>query len=293
MSSKDHATFGIIGGSGLYAMAGLEDVRELTLGTPFGPHSSGLFVGKLEGRSVAFLARHGTKHNLLPAEINYRANIFAMKVLGVERILSASAVGSMREDVRPRDVVLVDQFIDRGQHRQATFFGDGVVAHISFADPICPDLRANVLRVMGQRDVRVHDRGTYLCMEGPAFSTRAESELYRSWNVDVIGMTNMHEAKLSREAEICYATLALVTDYDCWHEEEEDVSVAALLENLKANSQLAAEVVREVVRTIGSDRGACGCSQALRDALITPADAVPRATLERLSPILGKYVTVP
>jgi 5'-methylthioadenosine phosphorylase len=189
--------------------------------------------------------------------------------------------------------VLVDQFIDRGQHRQATFFGEGVVAHIAFADPVCPDLRANVLRVMAPSQARVHDRGTYLCMEGPAFSTRAESELYRSWKVDVIGMTNMHEAKLCREAEICYATLALVTDYDCWHEEEDDVSVAALLDNLKANSQLAAEVVRETVRTIQLDRGDCGCSEALRHALITPAEAVPRATLKRLSPILGKYVKVP
>jgi len=293
MGSTDHACFGIIGGSGLYAMAGLEEARELTLETPFGAHSNGLFVGKLEGRSVAFLARHGTSHSLLPAEINYRANIYAMKVLGVERILSASAVGSMRETIRPRDVVLIDQFIDRGQHRQATFFGDGVVAHISFADPICPDLRANVLRVMERREAPVHERGTYLCMEGPAFSTRAESELYRSWNVDVIGMTNMHEAKLCREAEICYATLALVTDYDCWHEEEEDVSVAALLGNLKANSQLAAEVVRETVRTMSADRSGCGCSEALGQALITPAEAVPRATLERLSPILGKYVKAP
>jgi len=292
MSSREQASFGIIGGSGLYAMSALEDARELTVETPFGPHSSGLFVGELEGHSVAFLARHGKSHNLLPAEINYRANIYAMKVLGVERILSASAVGSMREEIRPRDVVLVDQFIDRAQHRQATFFGDGVVAHISFADPICPDLRARALAVAAQREARVHDRGTYLCMEGPAFSTRAESELYRSWKVDVIGMTNMHEAKLSREAEICYATLALVTDYDCWHEEEEDVSVAALLDNLKANSHLAAEVIRDTVRAMTGDRDSCGCPEALRHALITPADAIPRAAKERLSPILGKYAPV-
>jgi len=293
MSSKDQARFAIIGGSGLYALAGLEDARELSLDTPFGPHSDGLFLGRLEDQPVAFLARHGTSHGLLPAEINYRANIYALKLLGVERILSASAVGSMRENIRPRDVVLVDQFIDRGQHRQATFFGDGVVAHISFADPICPDLRATVLRVMAEREARVHERGTYLCIEGPAFSTRAESDLYRSWNVDVIGMTNMHEAKLSREAEICYATLALVTDYDCWHEEEEDVSVAALLDNLKANSRLAAEVVRATVRAMSGGRGVCGCPEALKHAIITPQDAMPHQTVERLRPILGKYVSVP
>ena len=293
MSSNEHARFAIIGGSGLYALAGLEDARELSVETPFGPHSDGLFLGRLEGQPVAFLARHGKSHGLLPAEINYRANVYALKALGVERILSASAVGSMRENIRPRDVVLVDQFIDRGQHRQATFFGDGVVAHISFADPICPDLRSTVLGVMSGLDVRVHERGTYLCMEGPAFSTRAESELYRSWNVDVIGMTNLHEAKLSREAEICYATLALVTDYDCWHEEEEDVSVAALLANLEANSRVAAEVVRDTVRAMSGGRGACGCADALKHAIITPQDAIPRETAQRLGPILSKYVSIP
>ena len=293
MSSNEHARFAIIGGSGLYALAGLEDARELSVETPFGPHSDGLFLGRLEGQPVAFLARHGKSHGLLPAEINYRANVYALKALGVERILSASAVGSMRENIRPRDVVLVDQFIDRGQHRQATFFGDGVVAHISFADPICPDLRSIVHGVISEREARVHERGTYLCIEGPAFSTRAESELYRSWNVDVIGMTNMHEAKLAREAEICYATLALVTDYDCWHEEEEDVSVTALLDNLKANSRLAAEVVRDTVRAMSGPRERCGCAEVLRHAIITPKEAIPRETVERLGPILGKYVSIP
>jgi 5'-methylthioadenosine phosphorylase len=216
-----------------------------------------------------------------------------MKTLGVERILSASAVGSMRDEIRPRDVVLVDQFIDRGQHRQATFFGDGVVAHISFADPICPDLRARLIDVMRPREARVHEHGTYLCIEGPAFSTRAESRLYRSWNVDVIGMTNMHEAKLCREAEICYATLALVTDYDCWHEDEDDVSVAALLDNLKANSRLAAEVVRDAVGAIDGERDACDCAEALKHALITPGEAIPPETAKRLGPILGRYVPLP
>ena len=218
------ARIAIIGGSGLYALAGLDEARELSVETPFGPHSDGLFVGRLAGESVAFLARHGKSHNLLPAEINYRANLYVLKMLGVERVLSASAVGSMREGIRPRDVVLVDQFIDRGQHRQATFFGDGIVAHVAFADPICPEVRGVTLQAALDFGATAHDGGTYLCIEGPAFSTRAESLLYRSWNVDVIGMTNMHEAKLAREAEICYATLALVTDYDCWHEDEEDVS---------------------------------------------------------------------
>jgi 5'-methylthioadenosine phosphorylase len=293
MGENDQAKMAVIGGSGLYSLAGLEDGRELTIETPFGAHSDGLFVGGLEGRTVAFLARHGKSHGLLPAEINYRANLYALKTLGVERILSASAVGSMREEIRPRDVVLVDQFIDRGQHRQATFFGDGVVAHISFADPICPTARRVLLEAARAHGARVHGAGTYLCIEGPAFSTRAESRLYRSWNVDVIGMTNMHEAKLAREAEICYATLALVTDYDCWHEDEEDVSVAALLDNLNANSLMAAEAVRESIREMPAERASCGCAEALRHAIITPHEAIPRETLERLRPILGKYVSTP
>jgi 5'-methylthioadenosine phosphorylase len=283
----------VIGGSGLYALAGLEQARELTLETPFGPHSDGLVVGRLEGRRVAFLARHGKSHGRLPAEINYRANIFALKLLGVERIVSASAVGSMRERIRPRDVVAVDQFIDRGQHRSATFFGEGVVAHIAFADPVCAELRRLLVETASEEGARVHDGGTYLCIEGPAFSTRAESRLYRSWDVDVIGMTNLHEAKLAREAEICYATLALVTDYDCWHEEEEDVSVAALLDNLKANGRLAARTVRSVVARLTAERDSCGCSRALEHAIITPPEAIPRATRARLRPLLGRYLPSP
>lgn len=281
--------FGIIGGSGLYALAGLGDAEELEVETPFGSPSDSFLVGSLEGKRVAFLARHGRGHRLLPTEINYRANIFAMKKLGVEMILSASAVGSMKERIRPRDIVLVDQFIDRTHQRPVTFFGDGIAAHISFADPICPALRSALLQASHEQAARVHDGGTYICIEGPAFSTRAESELYRSWGVDVIGMTNLQEAKLAREAEICYATLGLATDYDCWHEEEEDVSVSSVLENLQANSKLAAEILRGTIKALPDRRGECGCGEALRFGLITAKEAVSAGTVERLGPILAKY----
>jgi 5'-methylthioadenosine phosphorylase len=281
--------FGIIGGSGLYALAGLGDAEELEVETPFGSPSDSFLVGSLEGKRVAFLARHGRGHRLLPTEINYRANIFAMKKLGVEMILSASAVGSMKERIRPRDIVLVDQFIDRTHQRPVTFFGDGIAAHISFADPICPALRSALLQASREQAARVHDGGTYICIEGPAFSTRAESELYRSWGVDVIGMTNLQEAKLAREAEICYATLGLATDYDCWHEEEDDVSVSSVLENLQANSKLAAEILRGTIKALPDRRGECGCGEALRFGLITAKEAVSAGTVERLGPILAKY----
>jgi 5'-methylthioadenosine phosphorylase len=289
-SSSDPVRFAIIGGSGLYALAGLTDVREMKVDTPFGAPSDSILVGEMGGRRVAFLARHGRHHTLLPTEVNYRANIFALKSLGVERILSASAVGSMRETIHPRDVVLVDQFIDRTRRRPATFFGTGLAAHISFADPVCPELRGRMLDAANRLGASAHDGGTYLCIEGPAFSTRAESRLYRSWGVDVIGMTNLPEARLAREAEICYATLALVTDYDCWHEEEEDVSVASLLEILKANSELAAGVVRDSIAALPETRaGGCGCGEALKQGLITAREAVPRETIQRLKPLLQKY----
>ena len=283
-------TLGILGGSGLYELAGLDEVEEREVDTPFGPPSDALLIGRLEGRRVVFLARHGRQHRLLPGEINYRANIFAMKVLGVERILSASAVGSMRDEIRPRDVVLVDQFVDRTQCRPSTFFGDGVAAHVGLADPICPELRSIVLAAARHHVRQAHDRGTYVCIEGPAFSTRAESELYRSWDVSVIGMTNLQEAKLCREAEICYVTLALVTDYDCWHEEEQDVSVSSVLENLQANAGSAAEIVRQTARSLPEGRNACKCGEALRHALISPRDAIPEPTRRRLGPILAKYL---
>jgi 5'-methylthioadenosine phosphorylase len=283
----------ILGGSGLYALAGLEEVREVRVETPFGSPSDSILVGEIEGARVAFLARHGRHHSLLPTEVNYRANIFALKSLGVERILSASAVGSMREEIRPRDVVLVDQFIDRTHQRPVTFFGQGLAAHIAFADPVCPALRSELLDAARRQGATAHDGGTYLCIEGPAFSTRAESALYRSWNVQVIGMTNLQEAKLAREAEICYATLALVTDYDCWHEDEEDVSVASVLDNLRANSKLAAAVVRDTIQALGQRARDCACGEALRYGLITAREAVPAETVERLRPIIGKYFPDP
>jgi len=287
------ARIAIIGGSGMYALAGLAEAREITLSTPFGAHSAGLVLGRLEGHEVAFLARHGKNHDRLPGEINYRANIFALKSLGVERILSASAVGSMREDIHPRDVVIVDQFVDRAPHRAATFFGDGVVAHVSFADPVCPELRAWLHRAAVDCGATARDGGTYLCIDGPAFSTRAESRLYRSWPVDVIGMTNVHEAKLAREAELCYSTLALVTDYDCWHASEQAVSVETLLANLRANTALAARIARELLRRLPPRGAGCGCADALRGAILTPAEAIPADTLRRLGPILGRHVRVP
>ena len=290
MEKYPKAELGMIGGSGLYSLAGAQDVEEVRVNTPFGPPSDVLSVGKLEGRRVAFLARHGREHRLLPTEINYRANLFAFKLLGVERILSASAVGSMRTDIHPRDVVLPDQFIDRTRQRISTFFGDGVAAHVSFGDPICPELRRVLLECARVAGARAHDGGTYLCMEGPAFSTRAESVLYRSWNVHVIGMTNLQEAKLAREAEICYATLAMVTDYDCWHEEEEQVSVESVVENLRANGELAARVLREAVRVLPRRGRGCGCGEALRQAIITPVAAITQEARERLSPIIGRYL---
>ena len=280
----------IIGGSGLYEMAGLEDVEAISLETPFGAPSDHIMVGRLGERRVGFLPRHGRQHGLLPAELNFRANIYALKSLGVERILSASAVGSMREDIHPRDVVLFDQFIDRTHGRISTFFGGGVVAHVGFADPICPDLRTRMLSAAEGHVPRVHDGGTYVCIDGPAFSTRAESELYRSWNVDVIGMTNLQEAKLAREAEICYASLALVTDYDCWHAEEEDVNVAALLENLKANAAAAGEVIREAILSMPEGRLSCACGSALASAIITPPASISEESRRRLGPILSRHL---
>src|SRR5262245_28018255 len=239
MSAAGAPRIAIIAGSGLARLAGLSEERRLAIETPFGSPSAPIRIGRLAGQLVAFLARHGEGHGLLPGEINHRANLYALKTLGVERILSASAVGSMREGIDPRDVVVVDQFIDRTVLRPASFFGEGIAAHVGFADPVCPELREQLVEGARAEGARLHERGTYLCIEGPAFSTRAESRLYRGWGVDVIGMTNLPEAKLAREAEMCYATLALVTDYDCWHEQAEDVSVGGVLENLAANGELA------------------------------------------------------
>ncbi len=283
------AEIGIIGGSGLYQMAGIERVREARVATPFGKPSDAYILGVLEGRRVAFLSRHGRGHMLMPTEINFRANIFGMKKLGVERIISVSAVGSLREDFHPLEMMLPAQFFDRTRQRASTFFGNGLVAHISFADPVCPGL----VKVMRQaaRDAAVvcHEGGTYCCMEGPAFSTKAESNTYRAWGMDVIGMTNLQEAKLAREAEICYATLAMVTDYDCWHEEHDAVTVTAVIENLARNVENAQKIIRNAVRTLPKER-ACHCGSALAHAILTDPKRIPAKTRKKLSLLVGKYL---
>lgn len=280
---------GIIGGSGLYQMPGLTGVEERSLSTPFGLPSDAYILGTLEGRRVAFLARHGRGHRFTPTEVPYRANIFGLKLLGVEQILSLSAVGSLQEHHRPLDFVLPDQFLDRTRNRIATFFGDGLVGHVGFADPTCARLRAAAERACLEAGVRVSNGGTYVNMEGPAFSTRAESNLYRSWGADVIGMTNLTEAKLAREAELCYTTVAMVTDYDCWHPHHDAVTVTEIVANLGRNAANACESVRRLVASLGSER-ACGCGAALRHALMTDPKLVPPATLERLRPLVGKYL---
>jgi len=280
---------GIIGGSGLYEMEGLEAVREERVSTPFGEPSDRYLVGRLAGRPVAFLARHGRGHRLMPSELNFRANIYGFKRLGAEVILSASAVGSMREDIKPLDIVIVDQFFDRTRSRISTFFGNGLIAHVSFADPTCPRLGELLYRVGREMGATVHWGGTYLCIEGPQFSTRAESRIYRSWGVDVIGMTNLQEAKLAREAEICYATLALVTDYDVWHETEEDVSVEAVVRILRQNVETAKQLIATAVPQIPEARD-CGCAHALQDAIITARDAIPAQVKRDLAPIVGRYL---
>ncbi|MGH9379214.1 MAG: S-methyl-5'-thioadenosine phosphorylase [Thermoanaerobaculia bacterium] len=283
------ARIGVIGGSGLYGMEGLEVDEERTLETPWGAPSDPYVLGHLEGRPVAFLARHGRGHRILPSELNFRANIYGFKLLGVEWLISVSAVGSMKLDYRPKDIVVPDQFFDRTRHRPDTFFGDGLVAHVSLADPVCPrlvDLFTDAARAAG---ATVHRGGTYICMEGPQFSTRAESRIYRQWGVDVIGMTNLQEAKLAREAEICYATLAMVTDYDCWHEEEEAVSGEAVMQVVQQNAATAQAVVREAVRRLPVDRD-CPCASALAASLITERERIPARTLERLRPLVGKYL---
>jgi len=277
--------FGIIGGSGLYELAGVEDGQDVRVETPFGEPSAPYRVGRLSGRSVAFLPRHGVDHNLSPTCINYRANIFGFKKLGVRRLLSASAVGSMREGIAPRDIVLPDQFIDRTRHRPDTFFSDGVVAHVSMADPFCPQLSETAVAAAARVPVLVHKGGVYLCMEGPQFSTRAESVLYRAWDVAVIGMTNLQEARLAREAELCYLTLALVTDYDCWREGQA-VDVREILDNLRHNAAHAAMILKGIVGALPRER-TCNCGEALVHAILTAPAAIPRATREKLAPILA------
>ncbi|MFN2387652.1 MAG: S-methyl-5'-thioadenosine phosphorylase [Thermoanaerobaculia bacterium] len=280
------ARIGLLGGSGVYDLASVQDLREERLETPFGAPSDAFFTGRLSGRPVAFLARHGRGHRLLPSEINYRANLFGFKLLGCDAVLSASAVGSLQERYAPRHAVVPDQFIDRTRHRPDTFFGDGVAAHVAFADPVCPALAGALVASAREAGLTTHGGGTYVCMEGPQFSTRAESRLYRSWGADVIGMTNLTEAKLAREAEICYATLALVTDYDCWREATEAVSVEALLGVLRDNAEAARRTLASAVARVDPAR-ACGCRGALRLAVITERGAIPEAARGRLGPLLS------
>ncbi len=284
---------GIIGGSGLYKMEALKEVEEVNLETPFGSPSDAIIVGKLEETSVAFLARHGRNHHLLPSELPFRANIHALKQLGVEYIISASAVGSLKEEVKPLDLVIPDQFIDRTKDRIATFFGSGIVAHIAFGDPIClqlADILAEAAASLELAEINIHRGGTYVCMEGPAFSTKAESNLYRSWDATIIGMTNLTEAKLAREAEIAYATLALVTDYDCWHPDHDSVTVEMIIENLQRNAINAQKVIQEVVKLISVNPPISMAHSALKYAILTRLDQAPKETLEKLALLLKKYL---
>ena len=287
--AEARARIGVIGGSGLYDMADLADREEVVVSTPFGEPSAPFVVGSLAGRRVAFLARHGIGHRILPSELNFRANVYAFKTLGVERIVSASAVGSLREEYAPLDIVIPDQFLDRTRGRIGTFFGNGIVAHIPFAHPVCAALAGLAGEASGAAGARTHRGGTYVCMEGPQFSTLAESRLYRSWGMDIIGMTNLQEAKLAREAEICYATLALVTDYDCWHPDHDHVTVEMIVQNLLHNAETAQRVVRTLVERLPAER-TCGCATALESAIITRPDAVPPETRRKLAPIVGKYL---
>jgi 5'-methylthioadenosine phosphorylase len=282
------AEIGIIGGSGLYHMPGFEQQEESSMVTPFGAPSDNYILGTLAGRKVAFLARHGRGHRISPSELNFRANIYGMKSLGVKRIISLSAVGSLKEEHRPQEFVVPDQFFDRTRGRISTFFGEGLVAHISFADPICPEMSEVVTGACRAAGVTVKPGGTYLCMEGPAFSTKAESNVYRSWGMDVIGMTNLQEAKLAREAEICYVTVAMVTDYDCWHPEHDAVTVSDIIANLVTNAENACKVVAAAVGAMPQAR-ACKCGSALAHAILTDRAMVPEATKQKLGILIDKY----
>jgi 5'-methylthioadenosine phosphorylase len=288
--SEASAQVGIIGGSGLYEMDGVTGAREIAVETPFGPPSDRIVLGTLERRTVAFLPRHGRGHRISPSEINFRANIFALKTLGVERILSVSAVGSLKEKYAPLHMVIPDQFVDRTFQRVSTFFGRGLVAHVAFAHPFCADLGRVLGAAARTAGATVHEGGTYICIEGPQFSTRAESELYRSWGMDIIGMTNLQEARLAREAEICYSTLAMVTDYDCWHPDHDAVTVDQIIHNLVTNAAAAQSVIRVAVKTVPEGARGCECASALSHALITAPEAVPPQVKHDLAPIIGKYI---
>lgn len=280
---------GVIGGSGLYNIGELKNLRSQGLSTPFGEPSDEFIIGDLAGREVVFLPRHGKGHRILPSELNYRANIYGMKKLGVDRIISVSAVGSLKEELKPLDMVIPDQFVDRtNQARKTTFFGKGIAVHISFADPVCPELCEILYKAGIKSGATIHKGGTYVNIEGPAFSTRTESFLYRKWGMDIIGMTNMSEAKLAREAEICFATLAMVTDYDCWHTSE-DVTVDMVIQNLKKNSEMAKNIVRNAISSMPEKRN-CSCGESLKNTIITAKDAIPDSVKKKLDIIIGKYL---
>ncbi|NUO08090.1 MAG: S-methyl-5'-thioadenosine phosphorylase [Candidatus Brocadia sp.] len=279
---------GIIGGSGLYNIEGIKDVKSVSIDTPFGKPSDNFTTGTLEGRQVAFLPRHGKGHTILPSELNFRANIYGMKKLGVEHIIAVSAVGSMKEEIKPLDIVIPDQFFDRTRGRISTFFGEGVVGHVSFADPVCGVLADTLYNAAKSADVRVHKGGTYLCMEGPLFSTRAESNVYRQWGVSIIGMTNLQEAKLAREAEICYSTLAMATDYDCWHVSEEAVTLEMIVGNLNKNAETAKRILKAAIPKVEQKR-TCTCATAVKNAIVTHKDLIPENTRKKLDIIFGKY----
>jgi 5'-methylthioadenosine phosphorylase len=287
---KPNPSIGIIGGSGLYTMKGLSDTKEVHIKTPFGDPSEAIVTGLLEGKRVAFLARHGRGHRILPAEINYRANIYALKLLGVDRIISVSAVGSLKEELAPGEFLVADQFIDRTRQRVSTFFGDGLVAHVTFDKPTCPQVSQALADASVHCGVKVHRKGTYICMEGPQFSTLAEAHMHRSLGFDVIGMTNVTEAKLAREAELCYGTIAMVTDYDCWHPDHDSVTGAQIIATLNQNAENAQRVLREAIKAIPAQHG-CKCAGALAHALITDPKLVPQATKKRLAAIIGKYIS--
>jgi 5'-methylthioadenosine phosphorylase len=288
--SAETIQVGIIGGSGLYEMQGLSVLEERSVDTPFGAPSDPYVIGEVDGVRVAFLSRHGRGHRFTPSEVNYRANIYGFTLLGAHTILSASAVGSMKEDYHPTDIVFPHQFIDRTRHRADTFFGNGIVGPVPFADPICTRVSSLMAEAGRSAGARVHSGGTYVCMEGPQFSTRAESNLYRSWGADVIGMTNLTEAKLAREAEICYATMALVTDYDCWHPEHDDVSIDQILEYLRQNSAMAQTILRTSIAGAAARNRDCGCANALQFAILTQRDAIPQKAKDDLAAILGRYM---
>jgi 5'-methylthioadenosine phosphorylase len=290
VKSDARAAIGIIGGSGLYSMSGLTNTREIRVKTPFGDPSETIVLGMLEGKRVAFLARHGRGHRILPSEINYRANVYAMKLLGVERIISVSAVGSLKEDLRPGEFLVPDQFFDRTKNRLSTFFGEGIVAHVAFAHPTCGQVSGVLADACVHEAIKVHRRGTYICIEGPQFSTLAEAEVHRQLGFEVIGMTNVTEARLAREAEICYGTIAMITDYDCWHPEHESVTASQIIATLNQNAENAQKVLRTAVRELPAG-SSCKCGSALQHALVTTLTIVPKATKKRLAAIIGKYIS--